>query len=54
MKTPTYEDYLANPSAVMEQVYRQAHRERAEAVHQCMVALLQLFKRAPNLQPRTA
>ena len=54
MKTPTYEAYLANPSAVMEQVHRQARRERAAAVHQCMVALLQLFKRAPNLQPVNA
>ena len=54
MKTPTYEEYLANPSAVMEQVHRQARRERAEAVRECIVALVRLFKRAPNLQPRTA
>ena len=54
MKKPTYEDYLANPSAVMEQVHLQARRERAEAVHQCIAVLLQLFKRAPNLQPVNA
>lgn len=55
MKTPTYEDYLANPSAVLEQVERQARRERAEAVHQLIVVpLKQLFQRAPNLQPCTA
>jgi hypothetical protein len=54
MKTPTYEDYLANPSAVMEQVHLQARRERAEAMHQCIAALLQLFKRAPKLQPVNA
>lgn len=48
MKTPTYE-YLAKSSAVMAQ----ARRARAQAVR-CMVALLQLCKRASNLQPRTA
>lgn len=38
MKTPTYEDYLLNPAAVMEQVTRTAHRERAEAAHRFIVA----------------
>jgi hypothetical protein len=47
MKTPTYQDYLANPTAVLERVERQARRERAEAVHDFIVApLLGLFKRA--------
>ena len=57
MNKPTYQDYLANPSAVLEQVAREAHRERAEAVHHLIVApLMRLFKRvpAPILQTRTA
>lgn len=59
MNKPTYQDYLANPSAVLEQVEREARRERAEGVQHFIVApLLQLFKRsaerAPALQPRTA
>jgi hypothetical protein len=33
MKTPTYEDYLANPAAVRAQVERAANRARAEAVY---------------------
>ena len=55
MKTPTYEDYLANPAAVVEQVEREAHRARAAAVHEFIVApLMRLFQRAPVLQTRTA
>jgi hypothetical protein len=55
MKTPTYQDYLANPSAVLEQVHREARRARAEAVHYFIVApLVRFFKRAPRLQTRTA
>jgi hypothetical protein len=55
MKTPTYEECSANPSAVLEQVERRARRQRAEALHQLIVVpLKQLFKSAPNLQPRTA
>lgn len=47
MKTPTYQDYLANPTAVLEQVERQARRERAEAVHDFIVApLMRLCERA--------
>jgi hypothetical protein len=49
MNKPTYEDYLANPSAVLEQLEREAHRARAEAVHHFIVApLMRLFKRAPE------
>jgi hypothetical protein len=55
MKTPTYEAYLANPAKVMEQVERQARRERSAAVHQFIVApLKRLFRGEPVLQPRTA
>jgi len=60
MKTPTYEDYLANPAAVREQVERQARRERAEAVYRFFIApLIRLFMRTPSkpalrLQPRSA
>jgi hypothetical protein len=60
MNKPTYQDYLANPSAVLEQVDREARRERAEALHHFIVApLLQVFRRpaaqrAPVFQPRTA
>ena len=57
MNKPTYEDYLANPSAVLDQVAREAHRERAEAVHHFIVApLMRLFMGAPApiLQTRTA
>ena len=55
MKTPTYQDYLANPAAVMEQVERQARRERAAAVRQFIVApLMRLFKRTPALHTQTA
>ena len=57
MNKPTYEDYLANPSAVLEQVAREAHRERAEAVHHTIVApLMRMFKLAPApiLRTRTA
>ena len=51
MKTLTYEDYLANPEAVKQQVYREARRERAEVVHRLIVApLAQLFKR-PAAKP---
>lgn len=57
MKTPTYQDYLANPSAVLERVERQARRERAEAVHDFIVApLMRLCKRAlvqPAQLPQT-
>ena len=55
MKNLSYEAYLANPSEVMQQVAREARRERAEAVHEFIVApLMRLFKRTPVLQPRTA
>ena len=55
MKKPTYQDYLANPAAVIEQVERQARRERAAAVHEFIVApLMRLFKRAPVLKTQTA
>jgi hypothetical protein len=60
MKTPTYQDYLANPIAVREQVERYARRARAESVHRFIVApLIGLFKRRPlkpalRLQPRSA
>jgi len=55
MKTPTYEDFLADPDAVMEQWERAARRERAQAVHQFLIApLMQMFERAPTFQPRTA
>jgi len=55
MKTPTYQDYLANPAEVMKQVEREARRERAIAVRELIVApLMRLFKRAPVLQTRTA
>jgi len=51
MKNLTYEAYLANPSAVLEQVEREARRERAEAMHRFIVApLAQLFKR-PAAKP---
>lgn len=47
MKKPTYQDYLANPAAVREQVERQARRERVEAMHDFIVApLMRLLKRA--------
>lgn len=60
MKTPTYQDFLADPSAVLEQVNRAARRERADAMHHFLFApLTRLFKRAlPKraqlLQTRTA
>jgi hypothetical protein len=47
MNRPTYQDYLADPSAVLEQVGRAARRERVEAVHQLIIVpLKQIFKRA--------
>jgi hypothetical protein len=52
MKTPTYEEFLANPGAVIEQVHRAARRERAEAVDELIV---QPLKRAiQGLMPRQA
>jgi hypothetical protein len=55
MTTPTYEAYLANPGKVMEQVERQARRERSDAVSQfILVPLKRLFRHAPVVQPRTA
>ena len=33
MKTPTYEDYLADPSAMAQQVRLEAQRARALAAH---------------------
>lgn len=32
MKAPTYEDFIADPAAVVEQVVREARRERAAAM----------------------
>jgi hypothetical protein len=57
MKPVTYEAYKANPIAVLEQVARQARRERAEAVHRFFIApVIGLFKRTaskPALHLRT-
>jgi hypothetical protein len=46
----TYEDILNDPS-LLERIERQAHRERAEAVHQLIVAPLKARLTAPR-QPR--
>lgn len=55
MKQPTYEEYLANPSAVLERVERQARRERAQVVRQLIVVpLARVLKRKPALEPLTA
>ena len=54
MNTPTYEQYLASPSAVLERVGREARRERAQVVRELIVIpLTRLFKREPTLEPRT-
>ena len=37
MKTPTYEEYLADPSAVIAQVQLEAQHERARAVHRYLI-----------------
>ncbi len=45
MENLTYEIYLANP-AVREQIEREAHRARAEAMHQYIVMpLVKMFSR---------
>lgn len=38
MKTPTYEDYLADPSAVTHEVRLEAQRARALAVQRYILA----------------
>ena len=43
MKTPTYEDYLANPAAVRADVHRAASRARAEAMYVHGLASLARF-----------
>jgi hypothetical protein len=40
MRTPTYEEFLANPDAVLEAVEQAARRERAQAVHDFIVVPL--------------
>jgi hypothetical protein len=43
MKNPTYETYLADPSAAHAQIQRAASRARAEAVHRHVLAPLARF-----------
>ena len=60
MRTPTYEDYLADPTAFLESSERAARAARAEAVHEFIVApLKRLWKRmaqkpAQQLQTQSA
>ncbi len=59
MRTPTYDEYLANPDAVLASVDQAARAERAEAVQLFIVAPLErLWKRtarkpAQHLQPQS-
>jgi hypothetical protein len=60
MRTPTYEEFLANPDAILASAERAARAERAEAVHRFIVAPVQrAWKRvtqkpAQNLQTQSA
>ncbi len=60
MTTPTYEDYLANPTAFLASSERAARAARAEAVHEFIVAPLKRLwmrttrKPAQHLQPQSA
>jgi hypothetical protein len=60
MKQPTYQEYLADPAAVLLPIYQAAHRERAEAVRSLIVvSLVKLMKRTASkpasvLQPHSA
>lgn len=40
MRTPTYQDYLANPTAFLASSERAARAARSAAVHEFIVALL--------------
>jgi hypothetical protein len=40
MKTPTYEDYLANPAAVRAELHRAATRARTQALYQQVIVPL--------------
>jgi hypothetical protein len=59
MRTPTYDEYLADPDAILASVDRAARAERAEAVQQFIVApLTRLWVRmtqkpAQRLQPQS-
>jgi hypothetical protein len=46
MKRATYDAYLADPSAVLEEVARKARRERSRAVHRFILAPLAAFWKA--------
>jgi hypothetical protein len=60
MRTPTYEEILADPDAVLMSIERAARAARAEAVQQIIVApVKQLFDRMGEkpgqvLQPHSA
>lgn len=41
MSTPTYDEYLADPSALIERVAREARRSRAEALGRLVRELFQ-------------
>ncbi len=59
MRTPTYDDYLANPDAVLASVEQAARAERAEAIQHFIVAPLKRMwmrttqKPAQQLQPQS-
>lgn len=40
MENLTYEDYLANPAAVLERIQREAQRARTEAINDYMLVPL--------------
>jgi hypothetical protein len=49
----TYEDILNNPE-LLERLERQAHRERAAAVHALIVQPIKMFFAAHAARPRLA
>ena len=59
MRTPTYQDYLANPTAFLAANERAARAARAAAVHELVVAPLKRLwmrttqKPAQHLQPQS-
>jgi hypothetical protein len=60
MRTPTYDEYLANPDAILASVEQAARAERAEAIQHFIVApLKRMWKRmaqtpAQRLQTQSA
>jgi hypothetical protein len=47
----SYTEYLADPDAVLQQVRRDARRERAEVVHELIVAPLKRMFQRLRAQP---